>query len=48
MKCYTNMIDTIICVVLNLAEVFFFPIYFFISWKLIILQYCSGFCHTLT
>lgn len=23
MKCYTNMIDTPICVVLNLAEVFF-------------------------
>ena len=27
---------------------FFFPIYFFISWRLITLQYCSGFCHTLT
>ena len=26
----------------------FLPIYFFISWRLIILQYCSGFCHTLT
>ena len=24
---------------------FFFP---FISWRLITLQYCSGFCHTLT
>ena len=23
-------------------------IYFFISWRLITLQYCSGFCHTLT
>ena len=23
----------------------FFP--FFISWRLITLQYCSGFCHTL-
>ena len=22
--------------------------YFFISWRLITLQYCSGFCHTLT
>ena len=27
---------------------FFFNIYFFISWRLITLQYCSGFCHTLT
>ena len=26
---------------------FFFP-FIFISWRLIILQYCSGFCHTLT
>ena len=28
--------------------IFFPPIYFFISWRLITLQYCSGFCHTLT
>ena len=27
---------------------FFFPHFFFISWRLITLQYCSGFCHTLT
>ena len=26
---------------------FFFP-FIFISWKIITLQYCSGFCHTLT
>ena len=29
----------------------FFKIFiylFFISWRLITLQYCSGFCHTLT
>ena len=26
----------------------FFLSFFFISWRLIILQYCSGFCHTLT
>ena len=25
----------------------FFP-FIFISWRLITLQYCSGFCHTLT
>ena len=27
---------------------FFFFFLFFISWRLITLQYCSGFCHTLT
>ena len=27
---------------------FYFFIIFFISWRLITLQYCSGFCHTLT
>ena len=26
----------------------FFLIFFLISWSLITLQYCSGFCHTLT
>ena len=26
----------------------FFPLIIFISWRLITLQYCSGFCHTLT
>ena len=27
---------------------YFLFFYFFISWRLITLQYCSGFCHTLT
>ena len=27
---------------------FFFFFFSFISWRLITLQYCSGFCHTLT
>ena len=27
---------------------FIFPPFIFISWRLITLQYCSGFCHTLT
>ena len=26
----------------------FFPLFSLISWRLITLQYCSGFCHTLT
>ena len=39
-----------ICVASNFL-IFFIFIYFsfiFISWRLITLQYCSGFCHTLT
>ena len=28
-------------------DFFFFP-FIFISWRLITLQYCSGFCYTLT
>ena len=31
----------------NMQFFFFFP-FIFISWRLISLQYCSGFCHTLT
>ena len=27
---------------------FFFFNFFFVSWRLITLQYCNGFCHTLT
>ena len=30
----------------NPLQYFFFP-FIFISWRLITLQYCSGFCHTL-
>ena len=30
------------------VEQFFFFSFIFISWRLITLQYCSGFCHTLT
>ena len=32
---------------MRLTHTFFFP-FIFISWTLITLQYCSGFCHTLT
>ena len=28
--------------------IFLLFLFFFISWRLITLQYCSGFCHTLT
>ena len=33
---------------LNWTEYSFFFSFIFISWRLINLQYCSGFCHTLT
>ena len=33
--------------VLFIFFLFFFNFYFFISWRLITLQYCSGFCRTL-
>ena len=33
--------------IFDVITVIFFFI-FFISWRLITLQYCSGFCHTLT
>ena len=42
--------DTVIMFFLNIIHTFyslFFPI-IFISWRLITLQYCSGFCHSLT
>ena len=32
----------------NLSFFFFFFPFVFISWRLITLQYCSGFCHILT
>ena len=34
-------------VTLLFLQIFFFS-FIFISWRLITLQYCSGFCHTLT
>ena len=33
---------------LVMQHFFFFFSFIFISWRLITLQYCSGFCHTLT
>ena len=32
----------------SLSLSLFFFLFIFISWRLITLQYCSGFCHTLT
>ena len=43
---------TLVCLYLHVLGFFsiflFSPFILFISWRLIILQYCSGFCHTLT
>ena len=37
------------CLLILFLHGFFFSFFFsFISWRLITLQYCSGFCHTLT
>ena len=33
---------------LSITSFFLFFPFIFISWRLITLQYCSGFCHTLT
>ena len=33
---------------MNLSSFSFFFLFIFISWRLITLQYCSGFCRTLT
>ena len=39
-----NRVQGLVC---HLLFTFFFS-FIFISWRLITLQYCSGFCHTLT
>ena len=43
-----NTFPLIQCLELSYQFSFFFFPFIFISWKLIILQYCSGLCHTLT
>ena len=43
----TNTHIHTIHIIIILFTFIFFP-FVFISWKLITLQYCSGFCHTLT
>ena len=42
-----NLTPTLQCKYYNPYFFLFFPI-IFISWRLITLQYCSGFCHRLT
>ena len=42
------LIGCFIFVVWSCTSCLYFFFLFFISWRLITLQYCSGFCHTLT
>ena len=42
-----NMLSRFVITFLTRSKCLFFS-FIFISWRLIILQYCSGFCHTLT
>ena len=46
-KCITNSCFKFLFRQLQHVFFFFFS-FIFISWRLITLQYCSGFCHTLT
>ena len=46
--CYFRAISYIVFFVCFRIVLFFFFSFFFISWRLITLQYCNGFCHTLT
>ena len=45
--CFAYVADNVINLFSILSNLFFFSS-IFKSWKLITLQYCSGFCHTLT
>ena len=50
--CYTSLLNNLECWSLNLFFIFLFTefhffSFIFISWRLITLQYYSGFCHTL-
>ena len=40
--------EFLVILVTFLVRLFFFFSFIFISWRLITLQHCSGFCHTLT
>ena len=51
MKMLGNYILVMVVQLCVIAESYAFSFFFsfiFISWRLITLQYCSGFCHTLT
>ena len=43
---HTHLLD-FFCLGFGFFFIIFFYFNFFISWRLITLQYCSGFCHTL-
>ena len=45
---YSSHQKCLLLIVSSGSVFFFFFSFIFISWSLITLQYCSGFCHTLT
>ena len=46
MGCVCMCVPVCVCMCVSIPSSFFS--FIFISWRLITLQYCSGFCHTLT
>ena len=47
--CSWHILLLLECFLPSSLQIFlFFSSFIFLSWSLIILQYCSGFCHTLT
>ena len=48
LKCTLADPDVIFVFVHHLLLFIYLFSFIFISWRLITLQYCSGFCHTLT
>ena len=47
-SCLWHLLDEWFCIHLHSMCATFFFSFIFNSWRLITLQYCSGFCHTLT
>ena len=45
---HLKLFSSLLVAVCGEFKIFFFFPFIFISWRLITLQYCSGFCHTLT
>ena len=45
---FFSVLASVMTTAVNIGVVSFFFPFIFISWRLITLQHCSGFCHTLT
>ena len=46
--CSTKLIRDLALRMLTIKPIFFFKSVFIFNWRIIALQYCVGFCHTLT